>query len=66
LLARLAEPDLYADKTAFDAAMAEYGVVKARLAGLEREWLALSETLEDIDAEAPAPPARAPRRRHDS
>jgi ATP-binding cassette, subfamily F, member 3 len=64
LVARLAEPDLYADKAAFDAAMADYAGVKASLAALEREWLELSETIEEIDAEpAPAPP-RAPRRRH--
>jgi ATP-binding cassette subfamily F protein 3 len=66
LLARLAEPDLYADKPAFDAAMAEYAAVKSRLAALEREWLDLSEAVEEIEAGsalAPAPP-RTPRRRH--
>jgi ATP-binding cassette subfamily F protein 3 len=68
LLARLGEPDLYADKTAFEVAMAEYGKVKARLATLEREWLQLSETIEVLDTDGGADPApahaRAPKRRH--
>jgi ATP-binding cassette subfamily F protein 3 len=66
LLARLGEPDLYADKTAFDAAMGEYGKVKASLAALEREWLQLSEALEEIGSEpAPEPDSsKSPRRRH--
>jgi ATP-binding cassette subfamily F protein 3 len=68
LLARLAEPDLYADKPAFDAAMAEYAAAKSRLAALEREWLELSESVEVLDADADAAPVpvRAPRRRHRS
>lgn len=66
LLARLAEPDLYADKTAFDAAMGEYGTVKASLAALEREWLKLSEALEEIESGqvSDVGNAKAPRRRH--
>jgi ATP-binding cassette subfamily F protein 3 len=70
LLARLAEPDLYANKAAFDAAMAEYGTVKARLAALEREWLELSQVVESLDpdgtpvsSQVPAHD-RAPKRRH--
>jgi ATP-binding cassette subfamily F protein 3 len=64
LLARLAEPDLYADKPGFDAAMAEYAAVKSRLAALESEWLDLSEAVEEIGTESAPAPARAPRRRH--
>jgi ATP-binding cassette subfamily F protein 3 len=65
LLAKLGEPDLYADKAAFDAAMGEYGQLKARLAVLEREWLELSETIEVIDVEVPVgEPAKPPRRHH--
>ena len=60
LLARLGEPELYANKAAFDAAMVEYGTVKSRLAVLEREWLELSETIEEIDADGPAAPPAAP------
>jgi len=60
LLARLGEPELYADMAAFDAAMVEYGKVKSRLASLEREWLELSETIEEIDADGPDAPASAP------
>ena len=68
LLARLGEPDLYADKPAFDAAMATYADVKARLAALEREWLQLSQAIEELDTgsepAAPTEPARPPRRHH--
>ena len=66
LLARLGEPDLYADKTAFDSAMGEYGKVKAALAALEREWMKLSEALEGLESEpaAESEGAKSPRRRH--
>jgi ATP-binding cassette subfamily F protein 3 len=70
LLAKLAEPDLYVDRTAFDAAMAEYARVKIDLAALEREWLGLSEAVEQLDAEESDAPAlsparvRTPKRRH--
>ena len=66
LLARLGEPDLYADKTAFDSAMGEYGKVKAALAALEREWMKLSEALEGLESEpaAESESAKSPRRRH--
>ncbi len=68
LLARLGEPDLYADKAAFDAAMAQYGTVKAKLATLEREWLQLSETIEVLDTDdgpaASTSHARTPKRHH--
>jgi len=40
--------------------MVEYGTVKSRLAVLEREWLELSETIEEIDADGPAAPPAAP------
>lgn len=55
LLALLAQPDIYADQAGFDAAMGEYGAVKASLAALEREWLELTEVIESIDAKQ-APP----------
>jgi len=65
LLAKLGEPDLYADKAAFDTAMAEYGKIKARLAALEREWLELSEAIEALDAaDVPAGEPAKPRRHH--
>jgi ATP-binding cassette subfamily F protein 3 len=64
LLARLSEPELYEDKPAFDAAMIEYGKIKATLAALEREWLELSQVLETLDPDAAAEPAKAPRRHH--
>ena len=52
LLALMADPSLYADKGAFDAAMAEYNDVKGRLPRLEEEWMRLSEeidALSDVD-----------------
>ncbi|HEY5506349.1 MAG TPA: ATP-binding cassette domain-containing protein, partial [Coriobacteriia bacterium] len=65
LLAKLGEPDLYADKATFDASMGEYGQVKARLAALEREWLELSEAIEVLDVDAPVGEQdKHPRRHH--
>jgi ATP-binding cassette, subfamily F, member 3 len=66
LLAQLASPELYADTDRFAGVMAEYNVVKARSAQLEREWLALTETLEQIERSTAPAPARAPRRHHGS
>jgi ATP-binding cassette subfamily F protein 3 len=65
LLEMLAKQETYADQASFDAAMAEYGTVKERLTALEKEWFALTEAIERIDAENAVPePSRAPRRRH--
>jgi len=67
LLEMLAKQEIYADKVAFDAAMGEYGTVKARLSALEKEWFALTETIEEIEAEGvEAAPAKTPRRRHEA
>ncbi|HEY5548711.1 MAG TPA: ABC-F family ATP-binding cassette domain-containing protein [Coriobacteriia bacterium] len=64
LLELLGKPELYVDKAAFDAAMAEYGALKSRLAALEKEWLELTDALEHLDPEEPAKPTKAPRRHH--
>jgi ATP-binding cassette subfamily F protein 3 len=66
LVALLAAPDLYASAAAFDAAMAEYAVVKQRLAALESEWFALTDVIESLEADIPPEPkaAKKPRRRH--
>ncbi len=47
----LADDSTYADREAFEAAMREYGEVKARLEDLEEEWVTLSETLERLEAD---------------
>jgi hypothetical protein len=64
LLALLAKPELYADKTAFDAAVAAYASLKSRRQALEGEWLELLEALEGMDEEPAPKSAKAPRRRH--
>ncbi|MGV8082750.1 MAG: ATP-binding cassette domain-containing protein [Coriobacteriia bacterium] len=43
LVARMAEPEFYANTSEFEAAMAEYAELKASLPRLEEEWLELSE-----------------------
>ncbi len=48
LVALMASPDLYADKLAFESAIAEYNSVKARLPRLEEEWVRLSEEIERL------------------
>jgi ATP-binding cassette subfamily F protein 3 len=50
LAAVLADDSTYGDRASFDAAMAEYAEVKERLEALEEEWVALSETLERLEA----------------
>ena len=47
----MATPDLYADQAAFDAALAEYTALKARLPALEEEWIALTEEIERLALE---------------
>lgn len=51
LVSLMADPNFYSDKQAFEAAVAEYAVVKSRLPVLEEEWLDLSAQIEDIAAE---------------
>ncbi len=51
LVELMADPGLYADPAAFEAAMAEYADLKSRLPGLESEWIALSEEIERLSAE---------------
>jgi ATP-binding cassette subfamily F protein 3 len=48
LLAALGDPGTYADRSAFDAAMADYDAVKADIRRLESEWLTLLEALDGI------------------
>jgi len=52
LIELMAEPTLYADREAFDAAMAEYAELKSRLPGLEGEWIRLSEEIERLSEES--------------
>ena len=51
LLAILGDQGIYEDKSAFDAALAEYATVKQRLGALEAEWLEVSERIEALEAE---------------
>jgi ATP-binding cassette subfamily F protein 3 len=52
LTEKMADPALYDDRDAFFAAMEEYNALKARLPGLEAEWLEVSEALEAAEADA--------------
>ncbi len=51
LVEQMAEPDFYADKDVFEAALAEYAGLKRRLPQLEEEWMALTEEIERLSAE---------------
>jgi ATP-binding cassette subfamily F protein 3 len=64
MLATLSSPDTYADRAGFDAAVADYGALKARIVSLEGEWLALTDTLEVLEREPEPKVAKVPRRRH--
>ena len=46
LMELMADESLYADKERFDACLAEYNELKARMPKLEAEWLELSATIE--------------------
>ena len=46
LVELMAQPQLYEDQSAFDAAMAEYTDVKSRIPALESEWVCLTEEIE--------------------
>ena len=50
LIELMAEPELYASPAAFDAAIAEYNALKARLPRLEEEWIAVTEEIERLSA----------------
>ena len=49
LIELMADPEFYSDQTRFDAALAEYAVLKKSLPGLEERWLALSEEIAGIE-----------------
>ncbi|MHB8805894.1 MAG: ATP-binding cassette domain-containing protein [Coriobacteriia bacterium] len=51
LTAVLGDQSIYEDKRAFDAALAEYATIKARLGALETEWIEVSERIEALEAE---------------
>ncbi len=46
LVELMAQPELYSDQAAFDAALAEYTDVKSRIPGLESEWITLADEVE--------------------
>ena len=66
LVALLAEPDVYADTAAFDAAMAEYATSSGRSPRSKSEWFALTDAIESLEADVQPEPraAKTPRRRH--
>jgi ATP-binding cassette subfamily F protein 3 len=51
LVALMAEPSLYSNPAAFDAAIAEYNSLKARLPRLEEEWVSLTDEIERLSTE---------------
>jgi ATP-binding cassette subfamily F protein 3 len=51
LVELMAQPELYLDQSAFDAALAEYNDVKARIPSLEAEWVSLTEEIERAERE---------------
>jgi len=51
LVALMADPALYQNPAAFDAAMAEYTALKTRMPALEEQWLRLSEEIAGLEAE---------------
>jgi ATP-binding cassette subfamily F protein 3 len=51
LVELMAQPDLYADRAAFEVALAEYTGLKTRLPALEEEWIELTEEIERLVAE---------------
>jgi ATP-binding cassette, subfamily F, member 3 len=51
LVGLMATPELYANQSAFDAAIAEYSVLKALLPKLEDEWLSVTEEIERLSAD---------------
>jgi ATP-binding cassette subfamily F protein 3 len=53
----MAQPDLYSDPAAFDAAMAEYTAVKTRIPVLESEWMQLTEEIDRLSCDGDQPDA---------
>jgi ATP-binding cassette, subfamily F, member 3 len=51
LVERMADPALYGDREAFDAALAEFNALKKRIPHLEDEWMTLSERIADLERE---------------
>jgi ATP-binding cassette subfamily F protein 3 len=51
LIDLMAQPELYSDQAAFDAALAEYTEVKTRIPVLEAEWVALTDAIEKAEQE---------------
>jgi len=51
LVERMAQPEFYTDREAFDAALAEYTALKKRIPQLEEEWMTLSEDIERLAAD---------------
>ena len=51
LVELMAQPELYADQKAFDAAMAEFSALKARIPVVEAEWIALTDEIERLTSE---------------
>jgi ATP-binding cassette subfamily F protein 3 len=52
LIELMARPELYLDQSAFDAALAEYNEVKARIPVLEAEWVSLTDEIERAERES--------------
>lgn len=50
LVALMADPDLYADGSRFEAALKEYNLLKQRIPVLEAEWLQVSEEMERLSS----------------
>ena len=50
LVELMARPETYATPAAFDAAIAEYNALKAKLPRLEEEWITVSEEIERLSA----------------
>ena len=48
LVEMMADPTLYADPAHFEAAIAEYNSLKARLPRLEEEWISLTDEIERL------------------
>ena len=51
LVAMMADSSLYADPAAFEAAIAEYNDLKARLPRIEEEWVQLTDEIERLSAQ---------------
>jgi ATP-binding cassette subfamily F protein 3 len=52
LVGAMAIPELYADRTTFEAALSEYQVLRQRIPELESEWLELSERIAQAEADS--------------